>query len=144
VEHAVRLLRAGKGRRLLMTGGLGLYPPAEAYLMRDLAVAEGVPDACIVVEDQATSTLQSAVRCTQILHQNGWSTALIVTDRYHLRRALMVFRSLGVSAVGSATPARQYSKRFWKRCWYCGREVLACCWYAVLLVTWRLRRKALP
>lgn len=110
--------------------------------MRDLAMAAGVSDACIVVEDQATSTLQSAVRCTHILQQHGWSTALIVTDRYHLLRALMVFRSLGIRAIGSAPPARQYSKRFWKRWWYRGREVLACCWYVVLLVNLRLRRKA--
>lgn len=140
VVHAMRLLRAGKGHRVLMTGGLGLHPPPEAHLMRDMAVAEGVLAECIVVEDQATSTLQSAIFCTRILQQHGWSTALIVTDRYHLFRALMVFRSLGIRAVGSAPQGGQYSRRFWKRWWYCGREVLACCWYVVLIVTMRLRR----
>jgi uncharacterized SAM-binding protein YcdF (DUF218 family) len=66
---------------------------------------------------------------------------LIVTDRYHLRRALLVFRRLGVRAAGSAPPGRQYAKRFWKRWGYRGREALALCWYIVLLVMRRRRQK---
>ena len=141
VRHAVHLFHAGRGRMLLMTGGRGLHSPAEAHLMRELAMAAGVPAERIVVEDQATSTWQSALLCMPILQQHGWSTVLVVTDRYHLIRALLVFRSLGVWASGSAPPDGQYSKRLWKRWCYRGREALALCWYIVLLVTLRMRRK---
>lgn len=139
VAHAVHLLRAGQGRILLMTGGLGTHPPAEAQLMRRLALAAGVCDTRIVVEDQATSTFQSAVHCRCILRQHGWSTALLVTDRYHLPRALLTFRSLGVSVRGSAPPGGAASRRRWKR-WYARcREVPACAWYVARIVAWKLR-----
>jgi uncharacterized SAM-binding protein YcdF (DUF218 family) len=108
--------------------------------MRELAMAAGVPAERIVVEDQATSTWQSVLLCTPILQEYGWSSVLVVTDRYHLIRVLLVFRSLGVRASGSAPPGGPYSKRFWKRWCYRGREALALCWYIVLLVTLRLRR----
>jgi uncharacterized SAM-binding protein YcdF (DUF218 family) len=141
VAHAVQALQAGAGRRLLMTGGLGKYPPAEAHLMRQLAVEAGVPYTCILLEDQATSTLQSALRCTQLLRQHGWSTALIVTDRYHLRRALFVFRSLGIQAIGSAPPGHLYSRRRWKRWHYRVREVFALGWYVLLVLGLHMRRR---
>ena len=138
--HAVQALHAGRGARLVVTGGLGKHPPAEAQVMRQLAHDAGVPPACILVEDRATSTLQSALYCTRLLRQHGWSSALIVTDRYHLPRALLVFRSLGIRALGSAPTGSRYSRRLWKECYYRLREILAFAWYAVLSLGLRLRR----
>ncbi|HEY7492510.1 MAG TPA: YdcF family protein [Candidatus Tectomicrobia bacterium] len=132
--HAVHLLRAGRGRMLLDSGGLGKHPPAEASLMQQLALEAGVPAACVLVEDQATSTFQSAIYCTRILHQHDWSTALVVTDRYHLPRALLTFRSLGIQVLGSAPPRSRYSRRRWKRWYYPIREILAYIWYILLIV----------
>lgn len=138
VVHAVQLLGAGQGRKLLMTGGLGKYPPAEAQLMRQLALAAGVPETCILVEEQATSTFHSARCCTRILRQHGWSTALIVTDCYHLPRAVLTFRSFGIQVRGSAAPGRPYARRRWKRWFYRLREVLASVWYLGRIMAWRV------
>jgi uncharacterized SAM-binding protein YcdF (DUF218 family) len=140
VAHAVQAFHTGQGRRLLMTGGLGRYAPAEAHVMRQLALAAGVPDACILLEDQATSTFQSALRCTAILRQHGWSTALLVTDRYHLRRALFVFRSCGIQAYGSPPQGHLYSRKRWKRWYYRGREACALVWYGGLVLGVKIRR----
>jgi uncharacterized SAM-binding protein YcdF (DUF218 family) len=142
MSHAVQALRAGKGGRLLVTGGLGAHPPAEAQVMRQLALDAGVQPAQILVEDQATSTFQSAVYCARILRQHGWSTALVVTDRYHLPRALLVFRGLGIRALGSAPRHGRYSQRLWKRWYYRAREVLAFAWYVLLVIAQKVRRHA--
>jgi vancomycin permeability regulator SanA len=139
VAHAVQAFHTGKGRRLLMTGGLGRYPPAEAQVMRQLALAAGVPETCILIEAQATSTFHSALRCAAILRQHGWSTALIVTDRYHLRRALFVFRSCGIEAYGHAPQGRLYSRKRWKRWYYRGREAFALVWYVCLVLGVKIR-----
>ena len=90
----------GPGPTTANDGWPGQVSASGSDVMRQLALAAGVPDACILLEDQATSTFQSALRCTAILRQHGWSTALLVTDRYHLRRALFVFRSCGIQAYG--------------------------------------------
>jgi vancomycin permeability regulator SanA len=137
VAHAVRLFHAGHGQRLLMTGGLGKHPPAEARLMRQLALAAGVPDVAILVEEQAVSTLQSAAYCAPIVQQHGWSAALLVTDCYHLPRAVLTFRHFGVRAHGSAPPERPYARRRWKQWRYRLREVLACVWYVIRLTVRR-------
>src|SRR5215467_5275333 len=56
VLHAVDLLQRGYAAYLLVTGGVGKYPPAEAVVMQRLAVAHGILPQHILCEDQATST----------------------------------------------------------------------------------------
>jgi DUF218 domain len=90
ILHAVDLWQRGYAAYLLVTGGVGKYPPAEAAVMQRLAVAHGIPPRHILCEDQATSTFTSAVWCCDMLRQRGWSRVLVVTDRYHLPSALRV------------------------------------------------------
>src|SRR5215467_14395588 len=56
ILHAVDLLQRGYAAYLLVTGGVGKYPPAEAAVMQRLAVAHGISPQHILCEDQATST----------------------------------------------------------------------------------------
>ncbi|MCZ6874350.1 MAG: YdcF family protein [bacterium] len=127
VAHAVDLFKTGKGRYLLVTGGLGKHPPCEAQVMYQLARSAEVPAARIVLEEQALSTFDSATRCIPICQQHGWACALLVTDGYHLPRALLTFRALGIQASGSAPQARRDAKQGCKR--YL-RETLALVWYS--------------
>ena len=140
VVHAVHLFQAKQAGVLLMTGGLGRHPPHEAYLMRDLARAQGVPAQSIVMEDRATSTFESGAYCAPIFAQRGWTTAVIVTDGYHLPRSVLTFRSFGVRAVGSAAPYRWRFRHLWKHWWMSCREVVAYLWYCWLILAWRFRR----
>ncbi len=107
--------------------------------MQRLAVAHGISRASIVLEDQATSTFESAWRCRDMLWQRGWSRVLIVTDRYHLTRALLAFRSAGIRAVGSAVPGKP-AWRLWQHLSYYCRERLALAWYIGRAVPVVLRR----
>ena len=140
ILHAVDLLQRGYAAALLVTGGVGKYPPAEAAVMQHLAMAHGVLPQHILCEDQATSTFESAVLCCSILQQRGWSHALVVTDRYHLPRALLAFWSCGLRAVGSAAPGKP-ARRLWRRWYYYSREALALLWYFVRALPVLLRRR---
>ena len=140
ILHAVDLLQRGYAAYLLVTGGLGKYPPAEAVVMQRLAVAHGIPPQHILCEDQATSTFASALRCCDILRQRGWSRVLVVTDRYHLPRTLFAFWSCGLHAVGSAAPGKP-SRRLRRRWYYYLREGLALPWYLVRAVPILLRHR---
>lgn len=145
VAHGVELLGQGRGRHLLVTGGLGRHPPREAHVMQQLALDAGVPRDQILVEDQATSTWWSAVYCTQMLSQHGWSTALIVTDRYHLPRSLCTFRCLGrrwgMTVIGSAVQGHAASRRRWRRWRWHAREICAWGWYLLQISLWNIRHR---
>jgi uncharacterized SAM-binding protein YcdF (DUF218 family) len=141
MAHGIRMLRQGRGRHLLVTGGLGKHAPPEAHVMRRLALDAGVPATQILVEDQAISTFWSALHCMQIMGQHGWSTALIVTDRYHLPRSLWTFRCLGrrwgVRVIGSAVQGHPASRRRWRRWQWYARELCAWVWYVGQINLWK-------
>ena len=96
--------------------------------MQRLALAHGILSPYILLEDQATSTLESALRCRVILQQRGWSRVLVVTDRYHLARALLAFRGCGIRAAGSGVPGKP-AQRLRQRWYSYLREWLALVWY---------------
>lgn len=138
MAHAVRLWQAGQGQYLLLTGGLGQHAPTEARVMQHLARAAGVPQHCIVLEEQATSTFESAVYCSRLCAQQHWQRALLVTDRYHLPRAWLSFRSVGLQVHGSGTRSRLHP---WRKAYYArGRELPAVLWYIVRIIAWKLRQ----
>jgi uncharacterized SAM-binding protein YcdF (DUF218 family) len=135
VRHAVTVFKAGRADKVIVTGGLGRHPPPEAHLMRDLAVAGGIPERYVIVEDHARNTFESAAFCSKIMHGQGWSTALIVSDAYHLPRSVFTFRRFGVSAIGSATPRRANASGGLKWLYLCLREMAAVPWYLLRLAT---------
>jgi uncharacterized SAM-binding protein YcdF (DUF218 family) len=136
--HAVDLFKKGKARFLIFTGGIGKYPPSEAQVMKRIATAHGVPDSRMVLEETATNTLESAEACAAILAARDWlGTAIVVTDRYHILRTILAFRSAGVRAIGSAPTGGRGDTALW-RWWYLHlRETLALPWY--LLRVWQRR-----
>ncbi len=140
VLHAITLMQHGVAPCLLLTGGIGTYPPSEAQVMQHLAQQHGIPGSSMVLEEQATSTFESAMRCSQLLRQHGWSRVLLVTDRYHLLRALLAFRGFGVRAAGSAVPGKP-ARRRWKRCATYAREGCALVWYLFRLLPILLQRR---
>ncbi len=96
LAEGVRRLEAGAAPVLLLSGGKGGGPgggkggtpggakggsrPAEAEVMRDLALAAGVAEARLVLETDSRSTLENARCSARIMGARGWSKALVVTD----------------------------------------------------------------
>ncbi len=104
VGHAAALHAAGGVRAIVATGGPAGAEPTEARVMRDLLVAAGVPAEAVIEEDRARNTLENALFSVAILRARGLGPVTVVSDRYHLPRALMLFRLLGCPATGSGPP----------------------------------------
>lgn len=109
VAHAVGLARAGRVGNLLMSGGPVGHPIPEAVVMRDLAVADGVAPDSVHVEDRSLNTITNARFTVPILAARGWSRVAVVTDSYHLARALYIFRRHGIVAAGIGARPQQIS-----------------------------------
>ena len=104
LEHGVGVFFARGARHLLVSGGVVGPPPAEAHAMRELAQARGVPDNRILVEDQARNTFENALYAGRILRARKLAQVIVVTDDFHLPRALYVFRRLGLEVTGEGVP----------------------------------------
>jgi SanA protein len=112
------LYRAGKVRKLLMTGDNRQVEYNEPGHMREYALELGVPDADIVLDYAGRRTYDSCYRARHIF---GVDAAILVTQAYHLDRALFTANGLGIDAVGVAADRRDYA--FITQYWW--REMLA-------------------
>ncbi|MBZ4022820.1 hypothetical protein CKO11_10145 [Rhodobacter sp. TJ_12] len=127
VAHAISLYQAGQVGRLILSGGAFDGAPAEATVMADLCRAAGLPAAALIQEPKARNTRENFTCARPLL---GAETALVVvTDRYHARRARLAAGGLGLSLRLSCPPApdlawHQYLK-------LAAREAVASLWYAL-------------
>ena len=97
VDRAAELYRAGRAAKLLMSGDNSRPDYDEVGTMRDRALALGVPPEAIVLDHAGFSTYESCYRARAIF---GVERAVLVTQRYHLPRALYVCHGLGIDVVG--------------------------------------------
>lgn len=141
VRHAVDLFNVGVSSHILMTGGEGHHLPAEAVVMKQLALQAGVPESALVTEERSTSTFESAVKCLDIMRVSGWKSAIVVTDSYHLLRCVLLFRAFGVRASGSAATADRAATPLRRWIYYFLRECLGLPWYVLLILYSRLFRR---
>ena len=108
VMTAANLYFAGKVTKLLVSGDNRFVNYNEPKAMRDYAIELGVPEEDIVQDFAGRSTYDTCYRAIQIF---GIKDAIIVTQAYHLSRALFTCNQLGVHAVGVAADLRDYPRR---------------------------------
>ncbi|MCP4688167.1 MAG: YdcF family protein [Desulfobacterales bacterium] len=133
VPRAARLFKQGFSKNIILTGGVGRHPPAEALVMKALALREGIPEERIVIEDKSASTFQSVINCLEIMQRRNWLSAHIVTDPFHMLRCKLAFRMLGLKATGSSTRGGEHDYPKWKWIYYYLREMIAIPFYFVLI-----------
>jgi len=125
--HAARLWQAGLAPVIICAGGKpGNRTRAEADACAELLREEGIPAAAIIQEDRSRSTEENALYTKAILDANGWRTAILVSDSYHLFRAQHVFRNQGIPAYTSPVTEGQPSALEYAV--FVGREIAALHW----------------
>ncbi|MCU0494115.1 MAG: YdcF family protein [Chloroflexaceae bacterium] len=100
LDAAVALYKQGQVQKLLMSGDNSRQDYNEVEAMRRYAVAQGVPAEAITLDYAGFSTYETCYRAQAIF---GVQQAVLVTQRYHLPRAVYTCRALGVEAVGLGT-----------------------------------------
>lgn len=100
IEVAVRLYRAGRVRALLMSGDNSRTNYDEVGAMAAEARRLGVPAAAIVTDHAGFDTYSSCYRARSVW---GADRVVVVSQPFHLPRAVWTCRRLGVDAQGAAT-----------------------------------------
>jgi SanA protein len=112
VATAVDLYKAGKVRKLLMSGDNRFENYNEPAAMRRTALDLGVPDADIVLDHAGRSTYETCYRARDIF---GLTNVVLVTQDFHLDRALLLCRGMGITAIGVAADRRPYLSIRWSQ-----------------------------
>jgi vancomycin permeability regulator SanA len=105
VETAAELFFSGKVEKMLMSGDNRFMNYNEPESMRRYALSLGVPDDAIVLDYAGRRTYDTCYRAKAIF---GVKDALLVTQQFHLPRALFLCNALGVKAYGVEAKNRQY------------------------------------
>ncbi len=119
VATGIEVFEAGVGNTLLMSGDRqpdGSYD--EVGAMKQAAIDAGVPEDAIVLDPIGYSTYESL---ENLLAEYAGGRVVIVTQEYHLHRALYIAERLGIDAYGVSADKREYSDRL--KCEL--REILA-------------------
>lgn len=117
-NEAVRLYKQGWANSLVFSGAAqDKSGPSNAAVMRNDAIAAGVPASVITIEEQGETTKQNADKTQQLLEEKNIKTVILVTSAYHQRRAGLEFseRANGKVAIVNHPVAndKQWSGWWW-------------------------------
>ena len=118
LSRSVELYQVGVSERLLMSGDHGTAYYDEVNTMKNYATEAGVPSSHIFMDHAGFSTYESMYRAKEIFCAQK---VVIVTQKYHLYRAVFVARALGLEAYGVAAEGDNYGGQIYREV----REVLA-------------------
>ncbi len=105
VQTAVELYKAGKVKKLLMSGDNSTIHYNEPGAMQKYAMQLGVPEEDIVLDYAGRRTYDTCYRALTIF---GVKEALLVTQDYHLPRALYICDTIGLKTLGVSADRRNY------------------------------------
>jgi len=116
LETGIALYKLGKVDKLLLSGDHGQTDYDEVNTMLDYVLARGVPDEDVFTDHAGFSTYDTMYRARDVFQV---TTALIVTQGFHLARAVYTARALGLEATGVAADIQPYAdeRRFAMRDW---------------------------
>ena len=120
VETAVALYESGKVEKLLMSGDNRFVDYNEPESMRQYALTLGMPNSDIVLDYAGRRTYDTCYRANKIF---GVNSAVLVTQGFHMPRALFLCKAFGIDAVGVESENYYYLKRL--RLYWNVRELLA-------------------
>ena len=108
VHTGQALYEAGNTSKILLSGDHGQENYDEVNAMRRDLLAQGLPGEDLFLDHAGFSTYESMVRAGEIFLLQD---ALIVTQEFHLARAVYTARTLGIEATGVVADRRDYSRR---------------------------------
>lgn len=105
VDKAIELYKAGKIKRFLVSGDHGTKKYDEVNCMKKYLKEQGVPEADIFLDHAGFDTYSSIVRAQKVF---GVKDMIIISQNYHLDRALYIANKKGLTAYGFIADKRKY------------------------------------
>lgn len=106
VNSSLELYKSGKVKRFLLSGDHGQTDYDEVNTMKNYLIKQGVDSADIFLDHAGFDTYSSMVRAKEVFKVDS---LYIVTQQYHLYRAVYIARKIGLNAYGYVADKRNYS-----------------------------------
>lgn len=108
ISAAAKLYQQGKIKHIIVSGDNSLKSYNEPREMLKALIALGIPDSAITLDYAGFRTLDSVVRCKEVF---GQSEVIIISQRFHVERALFIAKKYKMEAIGFAAqdPPDKYS-----------------------------------
>lgn len=118
LNRAIELYKLGVAPKIIMSGDHGQVDYDEVNAMKQYAIEKGVPSEDIFMDHAGFSTYETMYRAKEIFDADK---IVVVTQEYHLYRALYIADKLGIEAYGVSSDYETYSGQYMRDL----REVLA-------------------
>jgi uncharacterized SAM-binding protein YcdF (DUF218 family) len=104
LDHAIALYQRGLASTLILTGGVGPGDTvSEAMVGRRYATRAGVPSSAILLERTGLRSVESMQAAAELMQGRGLSTAILVSDPFHMLRVRLLAHRYGIRAYSSPT-----------------------------------------
>lgn len=114
LDTAIRLCKSGRVKRLMMSGDDRQTHNRETTCMRKYALSHGISAESIVCDPRGVRTFDSILRAREVF---GLKKAIVVSQRFHLDRALFLCDREGLSAFGACADVEAHDdliSRIWE------------------------------
>ena len=118
ISTAIKLYQDGRVGKFIMSGDNSTAGHNEVQAMKNFAIEQGVPEEILLFDHAGLSTYDSCLHVKEVF---GLNEVIVITQKYHLRRALYICNEIGLDAVGVPAIDSGYSKQLK----YTSREFLA-------------------
>ena len=109
INHGITLYEEGYVDRLIVTGGTADQgEESDASAAKKYLLSRGIPEEAVLIEDQSSITQENLENSKAIMEENGYETAIIVSDPLHMKRAMLLAEDAGITAYSSPTPSTRY------------------------------------
>ena len=130
LNHALWLYLKGMAPHIITTGGAGGDPMfTEGSVGRSYLTRRGVPPEAILVEGEGESTVHSVAAVAEIMVRMDFTSAIVVSDGYHIFRVKKMLQARGLKVYGSPRPS--VPPEGWTEQWLYAKQ-------AVGYVLWRV------
>lgn len=107
LDRAVSYLKENDNTLVIVSGGKGINEPAtEASVMKEYLVNNGINENRIIIEDKSNTTKENLINSKKIIRDN--TSIGIVTNNFHMYRALLIGNKYKVNAVGIPSKSNSY------------------------------------
>ena len=120
LKRAVELYKAGAAPKIIMSGDHGRSAYDEVNAMKQYAIEHGVPSEDVFMDHAGFSTYETMYRAKEIFDADS---IIVVTQEYHLYRAVYIADRLGMNTQGVSSDYRVYAGQVYRDV----REILARC-----------------